>query len=77
MTLDHIGKVRIIPKEVCPPRHHLSRGSTSPPNPRDLVTRTGTGARVERLEAGRFSGSHFLWWPGVRGLSPLPGIVPC
>lgn len=58
VTLDHIGKVRLLPKHVSP---DSTEAEEVPPPPA-----LGKGARLHRvLEAGRLSGPDFLRWPGA------------
>ena len=67
VTLDHIGKVRLLPKHVSP---DSTEAEEVPPPPA-----LGKGARLQGP-----GGWQAFWarFPAVAwGLSPLPGSVPC
>lgn len=62
VTMDRIGKVRLLPKRVFP--DNTEAEEVPPPRALGkLVTRKHKGQGCKVLEAGRLSGPDFLRWP--------------
>lgn len=71
-TLDHGGKVKIIPKRVFPDSTEAE--GPLPPTLGNLVTNLGKEPSWRVLEAGKLSGPDFLQWPGAG--APYQAVCP-